>query len=152
MFNKHNTFLGIHGNKDRMLRTQRWCLDLRVNQLTAFQKEALDCCQKRWMLSPTAVRSSEPFGAPNFARVLSRVPRYVACVQTCGVQWMGLWFWYPILWLPAEVYTAADWWKEFLLSGGFKVPRIEMALEYDLAGLHETYSLQNPDLRRWQTT
>lgn len=42
MFNKHNTFLGIGGNRDRMVRTQRWCLDLCVKQLTTLQKEALD--------------------------------------------------------------------------------------------------------------
>lgn len=67
MFNKHNTFLGIRENRDRMVRTQRWCLDLYVKQLTTFQKEALDYCQRRWMMSPTAVRNREPFGTPNFA-------------------------------------------------------------------------------------
>ena len=51
---------------------------------------------------------------------------------------MGLRFQYPIIWLPAEVYTPAynvpaDLWKEVLLSDGFKVPGTEMALEYDLA-------------------
>lgn len=30
MLNKHNTFLGIGGNKDRMVKTQIWCLDLCV--------------------------------------------------------------------------------------------------------------------------
>lgn len=44
MFNKHNTFLGIGENRDRMVRTQRWCLDLCVKKLTSFQEEALDCC------------------------------------------------------------------------------------------------------------
>lgn len=80
MFTKQDTFLGIHGNRERMLKTQKWCLDLCVIQLVTFQDEALDCCQKRWMMSPTAVRNKEPFGAPNFARVLLKVPRYVACV------------------------------------------------------------------------
>ena len=45
-----------------------------------------------------------------------------------------------------------DWWKEVLLSNGFKVPGTEMAIEYDLAQLHETYSVQNLDLWRRQTT
>jgi hypothetical protein len=107
MFTKHNTFLGIEGNRDRMLRTQNWCLDLCVKQLVTFQDEALDCCQKRWMMSPTAVRNREPFGAPNFARVLPRVPRYVACVRTCGVRWMGIRFQFPTIWLPVENYTPA---------------------------------------------
>lgn len=44
MFNKNHTFLKFEGNRDRMMRTKRWCLDLCVNQLTVFQKEALDCC------------------------------------------------------------------------------------------------------------
>jgi len=92
MFNKHKTFLGIRENKDRMVRKQIWCLDLCVNQLTTFQKEALNCCQRRWMMSPTTVQEREPFGAPNFACVLNRVLKYVACVQTCGSRWMGLQF------------------------------------------------------------
>lgn len=44
MFNKHNTFLGIVGNKERMLRIEKWCLDLCVKQLVTFQDEALDYC------------------------------------------------------------------------------------------------------------
>lgn len=97
MFTKHKTFLGIEGNKDRMLRTQKWCLDLCVKKLTTFQDEALDIFQKRWMMSPTAFWNKEPFGAPNFARVLPKVPRYVECVQTCGVRWMGIRFQFPLI-------------------------------------------------------
>jgi len=105
-----------------------------------FQVEALDSYQKRWMMPPTSVRNREPFGAPNFARPLSRVPRYVACIQTCGVQWMGIQFQYPILWMLAKHYTPAynvpnDWWNEVLLLEGFNVPGTEMAKKYDLAQL-----------------
>ena len=156
MYNKHHTFLKFEENRERMLRIQRWCLDLHINKLIFFQKEALDCCQRRWMMSPTTVQNREPFGAPKFAQVLTRVPRYVACVQTCGIWWMGLQFQYPVIWLPTEFYTPtynvpADWWKEVLLLDGFKVLGIEMASEYELFRLHETYSLQNPDLRRQRT-
>ena len=68
---------------------------------------------------------------------------------------MGLRFQYHVLWLPLEVYTPAynvpaDWWKEVLLSDGFKIPRTEMTLEYDLDGLHEAHRLQNPDLWGWR--
>jgi len=53
---------------------------------------------------------------------------------------MGIRFQFPTIWLPVENYTPSynvpgDWWKEVLLSDGFKVPRIEMAEEYDLAQL-----------------
>ena len=153
VYNKHHAFLKFEENKERMLRTQRWCLDLWINQLTVSQKEALDCFQRRWMMLPTAVRNREPFGVPNFAWALPRIPRYVACVQTCGIRWMGLQFQYLVIWLTAEVYTPtcnvpAYWWKEVLLSYRFRVPGTEMALEYNLAGLHEAHSLQNLDLRR----
>jgi len=33
-----------------------------------------------------------------------------------------------------------------VLSDEFKVPRTEILAEYDLAELHEAYSLWNPDL------
>ena len=153
MYNKHTTCLEIMGNKEWMLRTQKWCIDLCIKQLVTFQAESLDSCQKRWMMSPTSVRNKEPYGAPNFARALNRVPRYVACIQTCVVWWMGIRFQYPVIWLLAEHYTPTynvpnDWWKEVLLSEGFKVPGIEMAGEYDLARLHEARILSNPDLRR----
>lgn len=132
MFTKNNTFLGIEGNRDRMLRTENWCLDLCVKQLVTFQDEALNCYQKRWMMSPITFRNMEPFWAPNFVRVLSRVPRYVACVRTCGVQWMGIHFKFSTIWLTEENYTPAynvskDCQKEVLLSDGFNVPGIEMA-------------------------
>lgn len=67
-------------------------------------------------MSPMTVQEREPFVAPNFARVLTRVLRYVACVQTCGSRWMGLRFQFLVLCLPTEDYTLAydvstDWWK-----------------------------------------
>jgi len=151
MYNKHNTFLEIEGKIECMLRTQRWCINLCVKQTVTFQDEALESCQKWWMMSPTSFRNRELFRALNFAQALSRVPRYVACVQTCGVWWMGIWFRFPVIWLPAEHYTPAynvpdDWWKEFLLSKGYKVPRIDMEEEYDLVHLHEGHNRSNPDL------
>jgi hypothetical protein len=105
-------------------------------------------------MAPTTVRNREPFGAPNFAQVLPRVPRYVACVRTCKVRWMGLQFQFPTIWLLVENYTPVyivpeDWWEEVLHSDGFKVPWTEMAEEYDLAHFQEANSQRNPDLRRW---
>lgn len=44
MYNKHTTFLEIMGNKERMLRTQKWCIDLCVKQLFTFQAKAPDSC------------------------------------------------------------------------------------------------------------
>lgn len=90
MCNKHTTFLEIMGNKEWMLKTQKWCIDLYVKQLVMFHSKALDSYYNRWMMSPTSVWNKEPFGAPNFTQELSMVPRYVACNQTCGVQWMGI--------------------------------------------------------------
>lgn len=97
MYNKHNTFLEIVGNEERMLKTQKWCIDLCVKKLVRFQAEILDSSQKMWGMSPTSVRNREPFEAPNFARALSRVSRYVACIQTCGVRWMGIRFQHPVI-------------------------------------------------------
>ena len=137
-----------------MLRTQKWCIDLCVKKLVTFQAEALDSCQKRWTMSPTYVQNREPFGAPSFAQALSQVSRYVACVQTCGVQWIGLQFRFPIIWLPKKNYTPSyivpdGWWKEFLLSEGYKVSGTDMVEEYDLAQLHEDDNHSNLDLWKW---
>ena len=105
------------------------------------------------MLSYLVVKGREPFGAPNFARALERMSCYVACIHTCGVRWMGLRFQFPLLWLPAEQYTPAynfepDWWKDVVLTEGYKPPGIEMAVEYDLTELHADHSQSNLDFRR----
>ena len=136
-----------------MTTTQKWCADLCVGQITKFRQEALDSCQKRWMLSSLAVRGREPFGAPNFACALERMLRYVACIHTCGVIWMGLRFRFPLLWLPVEKYTLSynvepDWWKDVVLKEGYKPPGTEMAAEYDLTQLHANHNQSNPNLRR----
>lgn len=44
MYNKNTRFLEIRGNKEPMLRTQKWCIDLCVKQLFTFQAKALDSC------------------------------------------------------------------------------------------------------------
>ena len=92
-----------------------------------FRKEAMDSFQRRWMLSSLVVRGREPFGAPKFSWALERMPRFVACIHTYGVRWMGLRFQFPLLWLPAERYTPAynvntDWWKDVVLIEGYKPP------------------------------
>ena len=116
-----------------MMTTQKWCADLCVGQITTFHQEALDSCQKRWMLSSSTVRGREPFGAPKFACSLEIIPRYVACIHTCGVRWMGLRFQFPLLWLPAKQYTPAynvepNWWKDVVLIEGYKPPGTEMVV------------------------
>lgn len=151
MYNKHNTFLEIEGNREWMLRTKNWCIVLCVKQIFMFQDEALDSCQKKWMMSPRVVQKRERFGVPNFARELNRVLRYVACIQTCGVLRIGLRFRFPIIWLLAQHYTPAynvpgNWWKDVLLIEGYKPLRTYMANEYDLTQLHANYNISNLDL------
>jgi len=55
--------------------------------------------------------------------------------------------------LPEEHYIAAynvpnDWWKDVILTEGYKTPRTNIEDEYDLAQLHCDYSHSNPDLRK----
>ena len=50
IYNKHFTFLQIDGHREHMLTTQKWCVDLCVIHITTFREEALDSCQRRWML------------------------------------------------------------------------------------------------------
>lgn len=105
------------------------------------------------MLSSSAIRGREPFGAPNFSRALERMPHYVACIHTYGVRWMGLRFRFPLLWLLAEHYTPSynvelDWWKDVVLTKGYKPPGIEIAVEYVLTQLHANHIQSNSDLRR----
>ena len=66
---------------------------------------------------------------------------------------MGLRFQFPLIWFPAEQYTPPynvdpDWWKDFVLTEGYKPPGMEMAEEYDLTQLHASHSQSNLDLGR----
>ena len=97
------------------------------------------------MLSSSAVRGREPFGAPNFSWALERMPHFLACIQTCGVRWKGLRFHFPLIWLPAEQYTPAYnidpyWWKDVVLTEGYKPPGIELVEEYDLTHIHASHN------------
>jgi len=70
---------------------------------------------------------------------------------------MGLRFRFLVIWLPTEHYTPAynipsNWWKEVLLSEGYKVEGIDMAKEYDLAQLHEDHNHSNLDLQKQRAT
>jgi len=67
---------------------------------------------------------------------------------------MGIQFKFPIIWLPAEDYTPAynvpgDWWKDVLLTEGYKPPRTHMVDEYDLVQLHADYNCSNTDMQKW---
>lgn len=111
---------------------------------------------RSWMLSSLAVRVKEPFGAPNFARALKRIPRYITCYSWhCGVRWIGLRFQFPIICVPYEKYTLTyvaeeDWWKDILCSDRFKPLETYMATWYDLTQLHFIHNGSNPYLRRKQ--
>lgn len=64
---------------------------------------------------------------------------------------MCLRFWFPITWLLVDQYTPAyvvdeDWWKEVLITYGYKLLGTEMAAKYDLAQLHVDHNNFNPDL------
>ena len=50
IYKKKFTFLQVEGHKEHMLATEKWCADLCVRQVVDFRVEALDSCQRRWML------------------------------------------------------------------------------------------------------
>ena len=157
IYNKNYTFTQIEGGKEHMLETHKWCVELCVRQITMFHKEALDSCHKRWMLPSLAIRGRDPFGVPKFSRALERMPHFIACIHTCGVIWMGLRFQFPLIQFPSKKYTSAynviqDWWKDFVLTEGYKPPGTEMAGDYDLAQLHAFHNQSNPDLTRRRAT
>ena len=56
IYNNHFIFLQIEGHREHLLTTQKWCDDICVRHITMFRKEALDSCQRRWMLSSSTIR------------------------------------------------------------------------------------------------
>jgi hypothetical protein len=65
---------------------------------------ALQANNMFWKKSTEKRQEHNPFSPTNLEIAISRVPNYIQCVQQCTESWIGYWFYFPILWLPAERY------------------------------------------------
>jgi hypothetical protein len=133
--------------------TQKWCANICIKLLTHCKEEALENCDQRWALSPPTFREREAFGAPNFCRAMEIISRYIECMRFCGVQWLGLRFQFPVIWMPLDQYqpdykVQGEWSKDIILTRGYKFLGTNMAEAYDIVELHAQHQGSNPDLRK----
>ena len=57
-----------------------------------------------WEAYSNITRTRDPYCFENFTYVMSQVPGYVNCIHSCGPNWMGLRFKFPIIWFPEKEY------------------------------------------------
>lgn len=152
----HHTFLSKHNWHQWVLEMQRWCIHLCTRHICEYWDEFVNAYQKWWMLSLTKIRARKPFGAPNFIRALERICKYISYIQYCGIEWLWLRFNFPLIWLPIDRYhplhrltyaNIEDWWKEVILTNGYRPHSYDMHVPYDLNQIHARYSGSNLDLK-----
>ena len=58
-----------------------------------------------------------------FYRALDRVPRYLDYLKTLRIKWIGLIFYFPILWVDPREEDDSGYWEDIIEFLGFR--RIE---------------------------
>jgi len=98
-----------------------------------------------WQHSDKERQDYHPFNPLNFHAALYRVPKYIDCIQHCGVNWIGYHFRFPSLWLPSEKYQnhylltdeeEASAWQQLQNNSGFRAPTDATFSSYCLSNLH----------------
>ena len=106
---------------------------------------ALEANDIFWQQSCKERQDYHPFNPLNLQAALSRVPKYIECIQHCGVNWIGYHFRFPILWLPSEKYQShyqltnreeASAWRQLQTNSGFRAPTDATFSSYCLSNLH----------------
>jgi hypothetical protein len=122
--------------------------------ISAIQIPALQANNLIWQQSTEQRQQHNPFGPANLEAAISRVPSYIQCVRHCAENWIGYKFYFPLLWLPIEIYqvryklsqkaeTAA--WHRLQEVQGFTTPTDSTARSYCLSNLHGQSQYQDSD-------
>jgi hypothetical protein len=122
--------------------------------ISAIEIPALQANNLFWQQSTEKRQQHNPFGPTNLEAAISRVPSYIQCVRHCAENWIGYKFYFPLLWLPIEIYqvryklsqkaeTAA--WHKMQEVQGFKTPTDSTARSYSLSNLHGQSQYQDSD-------
>ena len=89
---------------------------------------SLQGSSQRWEFSTLSLREKDPFCFENFKYALSRVLGYVKCMESYGLNWLGLRFIFTLIWCPGRDYKGTyrmtkkserDCWGALIMSNGF---------------------------------
>ena len=94
---------------------------------------------------PIALREKYPLCFENFKYALSSVPGYVKCMESCGLNQLGLRFIFPLIcWLETNykgIYRMTkkverDCWGALIMSNGFLQPEEAPESSFNLINFH----------------
>jgi hypothetical protein len=75
--------------------------------ISSIEIPALQANNLFWQQSTEKKQEHNPFGPANLEVAISKIPNYIQCVRHCVENWIGYWFYFPILWLPIERYQVS---------------------------------------------
>jgi hypothetical protein len=142
------------GVTEHVLQLQSVVLQECQQSISAIEIPALQANNLIWQQSTEQRQQHNPFGPANLEAAISRVPSYIQCVRHCAENWIGYKFYFPLLWLPIEIYqvryklsqkaeTAA--WHRLQEVQGFTTPTDSTARSYCLSNLHGQSQYQDSD-------
>ena len=94
---------------------------------------------------PCSPKGKDPFCFQIFEYALSRVPGYVKCMESYGINWLGLRFIFPLIWWPTIDYKGTyrmtkkakrDYWGALITSNGFLQPKEVPESSFNLTNFH----------------
>ena len=127
-----------------------------VSMISQHEAYALKESNYLWEVSSLSIRAKDPYCFENFKYALSRVPRYIKCMETCGSSWLGLNFIFPLIWFPERQYkriykltkkAERYFWANLIASNGFLHTRERPESSFNFTNFHkrclESYSYSN---------
>jgi hypothetical protein len=145
IFNIHRHLLSSSYKTRKVTELQRFVIDSCVKTINDQTLFALEGRIFRWEASSLALRTKDPYIHDNFTYALSWVPSYIECIHTCGPQWLGMKFHFPLIWMPTKKYqhkyrltkkTERECWEEVISSRGYKNLEDNDASSYNISNLH----------------
>jgi hypothetical protein len=153
-FNIHHHLLSSSYRTRKLTDLHRFFIYSCVKKIKDQKLFSLEGRKFRWEASFLALSTKDPYSHENFTYALSWVPSYIECIHTCGPQWLGLEFHFPLIWLPTKKYlhkykltkkTEGECWEEVIYSRGYMHLEENVASSYNISNFHWKSSCPDSD-------
>ena len=104
IIDKHIKFLYSPSKANQLEGLQEYFINTCMQLIKLQEPYALQGSRYRWDASLGLMKTRDPYCFENFTKSLTWVPGYVKCIQSCGINWLGSRFKFPIIWFPDKKY------------------------------------------------
>ena len=109
----HYRLLDILDVVKRYRINQRVVIQVFEDTRSRFFMASLLVAQERWDILSNELKHRDLAGHPFFQASLFREALYLNALHCNGTHWLGLWFYFPLIWCSKKTYAALDFWDEF---------------------------------------